>query len=236
MPYCHGRKEINKLKHSSSSYSSSIGMNSSINSSSSLQILSFRSGIIALILTSSLLRLSFCHQLSSNEEERGVLRRRKLLGFKEKPSGSNTTFECSPSGPCVPCQYSEKSDDKYRCSETGYRIPFKCLKTGDVAKGTGDKGSQKSQSTQGPVNADNSEVKHRTLAYSDSQHNGESQEYVTYRSCIQGVNEEKLSVLGFEVLVLGLLLVSGSFVFFRRKKAVAMAGVGNARVQNNSRF
>ena len=68
-----------------------------------------------------------------------------------------------------------QSDDKYRCSETGYRIPFKCLKTGDVAKGTGDKGSQKSQSTQGPVNADNSEVKHRTTSDSDYKQKGESQ-------------------------------------------------------------
>jgi len=34
--------------------------------------------------------------------------RRVLLSFKEKPSGTNITFECSPSGPCVPCLYSEK--------------------------------------------------------------------------------------------------------------------------------
>ena len=52
--------------------------------------------------------------------------RRFLLGFKETSKGSNVTFECSPSGPCVSCNSSERRKEKYRCSETGYRIPFKC--------------------------------------------------------------------------------------------------------------
>ena len=34
--------------------------------------------------------------------------RRALMGFKETPNGGNITYECSPSGPCVPCAYSEK--------------------------------------------------------------------------------------------------------------------------------
>ena len=52
--------------------------------------------------------------------------RRFLLGFKETSKGSNVTFECSPSGPRVSCNSSERRKEKYRCSETGYRIPFKC--------------------------------------------------------------------------------------------------------------
>ncbi|CAG7885284.1 unnamed protein product [Brassica rapa] len=44
----------------------------------------------------------------------------------ENRCGSNVTFECSPSGPCVSCNSSERRKEKYRCSETGYRIPFKC--------------------------------------------------------------------------------------------------------------
>jgi hypothetical protein len=40
--------------------------------------------------------------------EKGIGGRRVLLSFKETPRGSNATFECSPSGPCVPCLYSEK--------------------------------------------------------------------------------------------------------------------------------
>lgn len=33
---------------------------------------------------------------------------RVLMSLKEKPAGSNFTFDCAPSGPCVPCIYSEK--------------------------------------------------------------------------------------------------------------------------------
>ncbi|XP_056682539.1 uncharacterized protein [Spinacia oleracea] len=175
-------------------------MASLINSPSHANILSPRSFLITLFLVSSLLQLSLCHQLKENEEEERI-RRRKLLGFKEKAAGSNTTFECSPSGPCVPCQYSEKKDDKYRCSETGYRIPFKCIRSGDVTKGASGNVPENSHPTEeGSVNADNAAAKHRLLADKSSKKKGkrEPKEYVTYRSCIQGVNEEKLSVLGFE--------------------------------------
>lgn len=34
--------------------------------------------------------------------------RRMMMSFKETPNGGNVTFDCSPSGPCVPCAYSEK--------------------------------------------------------------------------------------------------------------------------------
>lgn len=67
-----------------------------------------------------------------------------------------------------------------------------------MTKEASGKGLQNSRLTkEGSVSTDNSEVKHRTLA--DTGQKGEFQEYVTYRSCIQGVNEEKISVLGFEV-------------------------------------
>uniref|UniRef100_A0A453LMT5 Uncharacterized protein n=1 Tax=Aegilops tauschii subsp. strangulata TaxID=200361 RepID=A0A453LMT5_AEGTS len=32
--------------------------------------------------------------------------RRSLLGFVE--AQGNSSYRCSPSGPCIPCQYSEK--------------------------------------------------------------------------------------------------------------------------------
>ncbi|KAI3817583.1 hypothetical protein L1987_11378 [Smallanthus sonchifolius] len=47
---------------------------------------------------------------------------RGLKSFKEKATGTNVTYDCSPSGPCVPCLYSEKKDETYRCSETGYHL------------------------------------------------------------------------------------------------------------------
>lgn len=37
-----------------------------------------------------------------------VIPRRALLSFRETPHGGNATFDCSPSGPCVPCLYPEK--------------------------------------------------------------------------------------------------------------------------------
>ncbi|PQQ05819.1 uncharacterized protein Pyn_05681 [Prunus yedoensis var. nudiflora] len=143
--------------------------------------------------------LSVGHATIQSDESEGI-GRRALLSLKETPRGSNTTFECSPAGPCVPCLYSEKKDEKYRCSETGYRIPLKCVET---------KRNSKDEKAKG---------------------------YITYRSCIPAVSEEKLSVLGFEVIVLFFLLISGSVVYFRRKQTVSMTGFGAGRIQSNSRF
>lgn len=44
-----------------------------------------------------------------------------------------------------------------------------------------------------------------------------------------------LDFLGQGIMV-GLLLLSGSFVYFRRKRAVATSGIGGLRIQTNSRF
>lgn len=45
-------------------------------------------------------------------------------------------------------------------------------------------------------------VKLRSLLEDSSTSRGGSQAYITYRSCIPAVNEEKLSVIGFEVRTL----------------------------------
>ncbi|KAG8663269.1 uncharacterized protein LOC110617976 isoform X2 [Manihot esculenta] len=138
----------------------------------------------------------------------GVVGRRILLGFKEKPGGSNLTFDCSPSGACVPCIYSEKSNEKYRCSETGYRIPLKCVEIKDSTKNGNENKSQNSRSSieLSNENANAQESSHGTVSNkprgllddSSTLEDG-SQVYITYRSCITPVNEEKLSVVGFEV-------------------------------------
>lgn len=44
-------------------------------------------------------------------------------------------------------------------------------------------------------------VKHRSVLDDSSTSEGKSQAYITYRSCIPAVNEEKLSVIGFEVCI-----------------------------------
>ncbi|KAI3730947.1 hypothetical protein L1987_62128 [Smallanthus sonchifolius] len=142
---------------------------------------------------------------------------RGLKSFKEKATGTNITFDCSPSGPCVPCLYSEKKDETYRCSETGYRIPMRCVKI------------------ETPVDEENEtkKQKDRNLLEDSSNIEVGPEIYVTYRSCIPAVNEEKLSVLGFEALML-LLLISSSFVIFRHKGSLAMPGA--MRLPTNPRF
>lgn len=45
---------------------------------------------------------------AEQRDESGIIRRRHLMSFKETPIGTNITYDCSPSGPCVPCSYSEK--------------------------------------------------------------------------------------------------------------------------------
>lgn len=77
----------------------------------------------------------------------------------------------------------------------------------------------------------------RTLLDDSSASDNKSQAYVTYRSCIPADTEEKLSVLGFESVVIFLLLISGSFIYLRKKKAAAMSGyVAAGRGQTNSRY
>ncbi|XP_014490529.1 uncharacterized protein LOC106753254 [Vigna radiata var. radiata] len=178
---------------------------------------------------------------SEETQHRNGIGRRVLLSFKEKPSGTNVTFECAPSGPCVPCLYSEKGDSKYRCSETGYRIPFKCVEIKDSTKDGKKTKSQKGRSSLEIGDATAGEYTHspsdRRLAEdSSSSSDNSSQAYITYRSCITPVNEEKLSVLNFEGVVIFMLIMSGSMIYLRKRKAAAMSGYVAGRGQNNSRF
>ncbi|XVE75156.1 hypothetical protein DITRI_Ditri12bG0072700 [Diplodiscus trichospermus] len=173
---------------------------------------------------------------SSIDYQRERVGQRVLMSFKETPKGSNRTFDCSPSGPCVPCLYSEKSDEKYRCSETGYRIPFKCVETDDGSKTEKKQKSEKSRSNLEISFSSENSSKNRSLLNDSSSSEDGVRAYITYRSCIQAVNEEKLSVLGFEGIMFGLLLVSGSVVFLRRKQTITMPGVAAGRIQPNSRF
>ncbi|XP_044489593.1 uncharacterized protein LOC123213992 isoform X1 [Mangifera indica] len=187
-------------------------------------------------------------QPESGSTERSVVGQRLFMGFKETPRGSNRTFDCDPSGPCVPCVYSEKNDDKYRCSETGYRIPLKCVEI----EGMKNENEQKNKVSHSTLETSSSNIKHdimlhdadkivtvvknRSLLEDSSSSEGTPQAYITYRSCIPSINEEKLSVLDFESIVLCLLLISGSVVYLRRKRTAVMPGVGAGRIQANSRF
>nr|GMD13412.1 Structural polyprotein [Ipomoea batatas] len=159
--------------------------------------------------------------------------RRMMMSFKETPNGGNVTFDCSPSGPCVPCAYSEKSDEKYRCSETGYRIPFKCEEIKDSSKEAESKKMQKTRST---LEAHSYPIRQRSLLEDSSTSENGLRAYITYRSCITPVSEERLSVLGFEGIMMGLLMISGSAIYVKRKRANAVPGGAPVRVPNSSRF
>ncbi|XP_058115597.1 uncharacterized protein LOC131258350 [Magnolia sinica] len=206
--------------------------------------------LTALVVLSSFLWTIHCQSQTQRtssgsnrvEEEEG---RRFLLSFRE--IGGNTSFECSPSGPCVACQYSEKNDEKYRCSETGYRIPLKCIEIGGVSKETKSNKFRKRRSVledgakfksyiHPRVHAALRRLRWRRLLDVSFTSEGGKQTYITYRSCVPAVAEEKLTVLGFEGIMVVLLLVSGLVVYFRRKRTVAMSGVGAVRIPTNSRF
>ncbi|KAK2994394.1 hypothetical protein RJ640_029509 [Escallonia rubra] len=104
------------------------------------------------------------------------------------------------------------NDVKYRCSETGYRIPLKCI---DVEAGSKESNNGKKQNDRSTLeNSYDKEkvdvmlrdaeevatISRRNLLDDSSMSKDASEAYITYRSCIAAVNEEKLSVLGFEFL------------------------------------
>ncbi|KAG1365142.1 hypothetical protein COCNU_12G001420 [Cocos nucifera] len=169
----------------------------------------------------------------------GGAKGRLLLGFKE--TQGNASFHCSPTGPCLPCQYSEKNDEKYRCSETGYRVPLKCVEIQDGGKDETNKIQRRLSSLQEHSKAVQkklltaiSNYKWRKLLDDSSTSDGRKQSYITYRSCVPADHEEKLSVLGFEVIMVGLLLISGPVVYLRQKRTIVMPGAGAMRIQTNS--
>ncbi|XP_042502150.1 uncharacterized protein LOC122079608 isoform X2 [Macadamia integrifolia] len=174
--------------------------------------------------------------------------RRLQQSFRETVESTNATFDCSPSGSCVSCLYSEKNEEKYRCSETGYHIPFKCIEIqhgSHVAENTKSKKSRylmensygEKEAHEIMLDADelSSSIINRKLL-DESTSEGVKQAYITYWSCVPTVNEERLSVIGFEGIMFCLLLVSGSFAYFRRKRTAALSGAAPVRLQTNTRF
>ncbi|KAL0908751.1 hypothetical protein M5K25_023260 [Dendrobium thyrsiflorum] len=167
---------------------------------------------------------------------------RSLLGFRE--TLGNVSFQCSPSGPCIPCEYSEKNDEKFRCSETGYRLPLKCVETRDVSTEESKSKNQRkllfqSGNMAGSVMREQlvaavRNLKFRKLMDDSSTSESGKQSYITYRSCIPVDGEEKLSILGFELIMVCLLLISGPVVYLRQRRPVLMPGAGATRIPTNS--
>ncbi|CAL9075673.1 unnamed protein product [Musa textilis] len=171
----------------------------------------------------------------------GVRGGRLLLSIQE--AKGNASFRCSPFGLCLPCQYSEKNDDKYPCSETGYRVPLKCVRIKDGTEEASRIRTQRSllylqeehaSGVQKRLLTTRSNYKWRKLLAESSKLENEEENYITYRSCVPVDSNEKLSVLGFEVIILGLLLISGSVVYLRQKRTAIMSGVAPMRVSTSS--
>ncbi|KAF2325397.1 hypothetical protein GH714_027440 [Hevea brasiliensis] len=130
--------------------------------------------LLVYLVAVALLSASSIH--ASDHATNGGVGRRLLLGLKEKPRGTNLTFDCSPSGACVPCLYSEKSQNSRSIIEISHENANAHVMLHDTVSN-----------------------KHRSLLDDSSTLEDGSQAYITYRSCITPVNEEKLSVVGFEV-------------------------------------
>ncbi|CAN6463737.1 unnamed protein product [Victoria cruziana] len=202
-----------------------------------------------------LLILSLWSSSSSSMVAEGAEGRRQLRTFKELRG--NTTFKCSPSGPCVACHYSEKGDDKYHCSETGYRIPFKCTEFKHSLEANGQKFHKGRIALEGASELYSSNhwdaystlqerknfasperyLRRRLLKDSSSkEENKPKQHYMIFRSCTPTVDEERLTILGFEGIVLCLLLVSYPIIYIRKKRTSLSSGLGMLRIPTNARY
>lgn len=140
----------------------------------------------------------------------------------------NSTFGCYSSGPCTPCSYSEKSNDEtYHCSTTGYRQSYRCVELGADDKST----FRQSDSSRGLHQSIQGLVGRKVAEKEDS--SGRQVLYI-YSSCVPTNKDEKLSVLGFEGIVLGLLALSAPVVYHRRRRNFSASGM--SRLPTSVRF
>ncbi|KAL5985719.1 hypothetical protein ACLOJK_027706 [Asimina triloba] len=102
----------------------------------------------------------------------------------------------------------EWNDEKYRCSETGYRIPLKCVESGDGSKVANSKALRKRSVLEDDTRSNShihpqlhTAVRHlkwRRLLDTKFTMEDNKRTYIIYRSCVPPVSEEKLTVIGFE--------------------------------------
>lgn len=103
-----------------------------------------------------------------------------------------------------------QNDEKYHCSETGYRVPLKCVEINNETKEKPGKRSRRSLSFLSYGDKSSSlqrfhpsprRLKWRRLFDTSSVSLDKQVSYMVYRSCLPAEAEEKLSVLGFEVRI-----------------------------------
>lgn len=186
---------------------------------------------------------------------------RRELAEKRLVKRDNATFECSSSGPCVPCSYSEKSDEKFHCSETGYRMPYKCIEVksdfkevnreqigkesypvkdeieariSSEYKNARPQGQENQKMNSQNHNTEGKNGNRRRLSEATQSLEDGKQIHHIFGSCVPAADDEKLSVLGFEGIVLCLLLICSPVVYYRKKKSFVISGA--TRIPTNSRF
>eukprot|EP00250_Pteridium_aquilinum_P014283 c21890_g1_i1 orf=494-1093(-) len=189
--------------------------------------------LLFLQLVTSFCSYSFCDRFDESNYDRTETR-------------GNTTFGCSSSGPCTPCSYSEKSDDEtYHCSTTGYRQSYRCAELGsDGSNGhsAGDKASSRGLSSEEISKRGLHESKEalsgwvgrKAFESEDTTMHDARQVLHIYSSCIPTNSDDKLSVLGFEGIVLGLLALSAPLIYHRKRRNFTMTGM--SRLPTSSRF
>ncbi|XP_010551635.1 PREDICTED: uncharacterized protein LOC104822186 [Tarenaya hassleriana] len=109
--------------------------------------------------------------------------------------------------PILVFRASTLKSEKYRCSETGYRIPFKCI-----------------------------EITKETYWTIHHHRNGDLKLISLTEVVSRGQMWRNYQSLVFEGIMVGMLLISGTAIYIRKRRTVAMSGVSMARSQSNSRF
>lgn len=182
------------------------------------------------------------------------------IGFDRKETSGNSSLGCSASGPCTPCSYTEKSDDeKYHCSTTGYRQPYRCVELGEnLFNGDASKETNQEHNRAGGSSLKTmservlQDIEHDQERGIDKQglvgvvgrklfeaedvttHDGQLVFHVFYSCVPTDDTDERLTVLGFEGIVLGLLAVSAPLIYYRRRRSFASSGM--TRLSTNTRF
>ncbi|MCO5572901.1 hypothetical protein L7F22_026662 [Adiantum nelumboides] len=148
-------------------------------------------GLLLVRVISSLCSFTLCDRFDGSIYDRKEIR-------------GNSTFGCSIFGPCTPCSYSEKiNDEKYHCSSSGFRQSYSCVELGSDDKPA----FRQTDSTRGlyeSMGTLRGWVGRKVAEGEDlSMHDGR-QIFNIYSSCVPKNNDEKFSVLGFEVSALPL--------------------------------
>ncbi|KAH9318419.1 hypothetical protein KI387_020188, partial [Taxus chinensis] len=145
----------------------------------------------------------------------------------ERVTEGNKSFDCSSSRLCFPCSYSEKSDEKYHCSETGHHMSHKCVEVQNNFKEVNKEGiekdsyhmkdsswdgitsgykdvqlrNQQTEIRQGETltnDTGNKDGNWRRLSETSQTLEDTKQIYHIFRSCVPAADEETLSIFGFE--------------------------------------